>query len=339
MASYLKYRVKKLNGAHMFLPDFINGMLDGIEEGWRAMDYATRTKNEGILIDVVVANYPDIFLFLTTDAARKSCQNKIAVFHDSMEEVLVTAAAALGDSQMFRHLIRSGPKTAWKKSEALGYPLTMAAYTGNLHIVKLLIGLMNCAKVIKGQQDALTLAMSASLSAGRFDVSKYLASVHADYLPVVPTTKNYYLTAPHFSGTLKYSDCYGDWLALAIDSQDVDLVKAILALKHEGGAEIYVEGLLKACRIPHQGIIRLFFEMNLLNINQRLGGYFCGSTPMSIAVCSNKHAAIDAMLELGARMTGTGLVAFMRRRGINKDFSRAIFRLHGQPFPEEEWDE
>jgi hypothetical protein len=233
----------------------------------------------------------------------------------------------------------------WHESRALGYPLTIAAYMGQLKTVKIIFRCMDVHNVTPKQQEAFTLAMSASLSRGHTHVSKYLASVHAEYSTAVRITDDY-LTFTYIDGTpLKNKNGYGDWLAQAIKSQDVELVRAILSLKHEGGVEVYVEGLRKACKseVPVPGIVRLFFEMKLLNINQHIGldGYHPwvhtrshhSQTPLMIAVKSRSLWAIHEMLALGARIAVSGLVDYMKaHRGSIDGQIRHMFEWTGQAY-------
>ena len=291
MSTHLKYRVKKHNGAHRFLPNFIKSVLDRVEGLSGPVDHATRTKNEDILCDVLVKCYGDTFTFLTVHSSRPTCLSKIAEFTNHQSKNMIAAAAAIGDVKALEMLLTTESANGWDKSPAFGFPIATAAYLGHVEVVKTILRRFDCQDLDHPYEHVFSSSMTKSLSRCMNKVTKLLAAFHPEYFSVV--------------------DCniFRRWLIKAVQTEDVNVVKAILGLKHQGGVEMYALGLEVACEIGHMEIIRLFFKKDLLNINQRLEfrgrcGY---ESPLTIAVSSENVTAVETLLELGASVNGPRL--------------------------------
>ncbi|KAF2680418.1 hypothetical protein K458DRAFT_257806, partial [Lentithecium fluviatile CBS 122367] len=302
LSTYLKYRIKKLNGAHPFLPNFIKHALDRLEKVSGPVDFSTKTKNEGTLCDVLVKESEEIaFELVTTDVKRKKCQRHLWMFdHTQTDDAdyAIAAAAAIGDMGAMVSFIKPDPTDIWLYSPAFGYPLAIAAYTGEYLMVKRMldafkiIGLMRDPKSFEEMYEQ---AILFSLQSRHVAVTMLLTENHPLYFAAVE------------------KKAFQSWLKEAIDSGNSELVDAVLKLNHNGGVDCYAQGFNTACKLGHANMVRLFFEPGRLGINQHTksaaesSGCSEITFPLSIAVCSGHLSVVKEMLRLGANASGPRL--------------------------------
>lgn len=288
MASYLQYRVKKLNGAHDLLPRYIQRTLDRVEELTGKTTAAERDKNEEILCKLIARQCEDTFFFFTTSSASKSSKAKAVHLEDSGKEFVISASAAIGNIKALESLLTAKPGDLWKTSYAFGFPLVAAASAGQLEVVKAIIHTLDCYGSSRKnssyeQERAIAEAITRSLDSRNAELVEILARAYSTYCPVIR------------------AEPFQDWLVSAVNSKNPRIVLDILQLKHHGGVEIYAEALQAACTAGALDIVRLFFDHDLLNLDQDTT--LLGS-PLRIAVATGNISVVKELLQLGARADG-----------------------------------
>ncbi|KAF2449913.1 hypothetical protein P171DRAFT_202690 [Karstenula rhodostoma CBS 690.94] len=319
-------RTKKLEREPYFVPEYITSILDHVEEisskltGFNA--HHDRTKRESILCDVMVyhhsqsdwANCPDLtghiksetelLRLLTLNRNCPTNRDLIEKWEDTFERACIGALAAIGHHEALQVTLSPSMCEMGYNSYAFPYPFCAAVLAGQHSVIDAVLNdLMNIHEPEDFSPEVLLGGAACALKRGKLDIAKEILELGADFLPVVA------------SGTFEI------FLAKAVESGDACVVSLVLDMAHDCSRKCYIDAFANACKNGQVTIAGLFFEKNILNINQnfKVAGLASFSTvehtdPISTAImhapCGKSRAAlVKELIRLGASPDGPRIMS------------------------------
>lgn len=162
----------------------------------------------------------------------------------------VGAATAVGSLLALKEVVKKDRSSLWKKSHVFRYPLKAAALAGHSHIVKALVSQANADSqtrhtILPLSPEAVTRAITAAI-----------AHRHAPILGYLPPTYQDFFGAPGDIPTKM-------WLLAAIRVGDKNVLRKLLAMKHQADFHTLYDAYKLACTNICLKSCRVFFETAL----------------------------------------------------------------------------
>jgi hypothetical protein len=294
LVTYLIYHTNNLAGAHNFLPDFLNKLLNWLLEGTPGSTAKDRKRAEylAVLCESMVKRQPQsIWNLVSTKATSKTNQPDLSLFDNPHRSTKIAAAAAVGDLCALRQALPSVKEAIWNRSYIFGQPLALAAAGNHLAIVRAVTHYFEFNQHLKpsckSEKTCLTFAaaIDAALAGNCTLVAQVLIQIYNAYFPVLPRGQ------------------YSIWRSAAVQTGDLNLTRMVMRLKTFENTYTYYTAFQMACQQGNVQAVRIFIEDGHINIDQEIDSRH-RQCALRYAVEFGDVAVVEELLNMGADPNG-----------------------------------